>query len=103
MTNQQAGAMGERERRMARPRSDKRGSRRATTTASYVMHIDAALLHGAARNLSDGGAYVVTGEDLRIQLTLREHGQERVRRGRILRIEHVAAGTFGIAVQFDRE
>src|SRR5215813_7279583 len=76
----------------------KRGSRRQDSSASFHMRVDGADLRGAARNVGGGGVYVVTGDELRVQIVLRGKGEsERVETGRIVRLEHLAHGTFGVA------
>jgi len=104
MTDEQLGAAGgELEAQRASRGREKRGSRRQDSSASFRMRVDEADLHGAARNVGGGGVYVVTGDELRVQIVLRDaNGSERSEAGRIVRLEHLASGTFGVAIELDR-
>jgi hypothetical protein len=104
MTDEQLGAAGgELEAHHASRGREKRGSRRQDCSAPFRMRVDEADLHGAARNIGGGGIYVVTGDELRVQIVLRDaNGSERSEVGRIVRLEHLASGTFGVAIELDR-
>jgi hypothetical protein len=66
------------------------------------VRVQESSLHAAGKNLSEGGAYVVTSDDVQVQIHYRENGIERIARGRIVRLEHLVQGTFGIALEFDQ-
>ncbi|MEW6743269.1 MAG: PilZ domain-containing protein [Planctomycetota bacterium] len=84
-------------------RVEKRGSPRKPTTATFTVHIDSTSLFGAGRNISRGGAYLVTSDPISVEVSWRDRGGERVARGRLVRIERLTSESLGVALQFDRE
>jgi hypothetical protein len=55
---------------------------------------------GGGQNVSRSGAYFVTSDEIPVEVSFSANGKETQVAGRIIRIDSVSPGTFGIAVEF---
>ena len=81
--------------------SDRRGNPRKPTIAVFTLRWADGCVLGSGRDLSATGAYLVTSDDLEVQVRFSVGGREVERRARIVRVESVAPGSLGIALQFE--
>jgi len=80
---------------------ERRGNVRHKTHAVFTARINASHLLGGGRDISRGGAYFVTSDEIPVELTFSVKDKETGVTGRIVRIESIHPGTWGIAVEFD--
>jgi hypothetical protein len=81
---------------------ERRGNARRSTHAVFTARVDASQLMGGGRDVSRGGAYFVTSDELKLEVAFCVKGMETRVPARIVRIEALSPGTLGIAVQFER-
>jgi PilZ domain-containing protein len=79
---------------------DRRGNVRATTHAVFTVRMGEAQLMGGGQNLSRSGAYFVTSDEIPIEICFVANGKETQTGGKIVRIDTVSPGTYGIAIEF---
>ena len=79
---------------------DRRGNVRQTTHAVFTVRMNEAQLMGGGQNLSRSGAYFVTSDEIPIEICFIANGKETQTGGKIVRIDTVSPGTYGIAIEF---
>ena len=79
---------------------DRRGNVRQTTHAVFTVRMSEAQLMGGGQNVSRSGAYFITSDEIPVEISFSSNGKETQVAGRIVRIDSVSPGTFGIAVEF---
>ncbi len=58
---------------------------------------------GAGRDVSENGAYFITGDEIKAEVSYEVKGKEVTVPATVSRIERVSAGTMGVAVRFDHK
>jgi len=81
---------------------DRRGNPRRQTIAVFTMRFPESSLMGAGKNVSEGGAYFVTSDDVPVEVCFERNGKEQKRAARLIRVDRITSGTIGVAVEFDR-
>ncbi len=82
--------------------AERRIARRKPSEATLEAHLEACTLSGTVDNTSKTGILFFTGEELRVQLEIREaNGQTSQRSGRLVRMQRLQPGQNGWAVEFD--
>ena len=81
---------------------DRRGNVRQTTHAVFTARLSAIQLLGGGRDISRSGAYFMTSDEIPVEVTFNVNGQDTTVGARIVRIDAVSPGTFGVAVHFDQ-
>ncbi len=81
---------------------ERRGNTRRVTHAVFTARIDATQLMGGGRDISRSGAYFVTSDELKLEVTYTANGREVTAPAKVIRMEQVSPGTLGIAVHFER-
>lgn len=81
---------------------ERRGNVRRPTHAVFTGRFEPAQVMGGGRDVSRSGAYFITSDEIRLEIAYDKDGREVRAPAKIIRIEQVAPGTYGIAVQFDR-
>jgi hypothetical protein len=79
---------------------ERRGNVRATTHAVFTVRMTEAQLMGGGQNVSRSGAYFVTSDEIPIEVRFVANGRETQTAGKIVRIDTVSPGTYGIAIEF---
>ena len=82
---------------------DRRGNPRRSTVAVFTLRFSEESLMGAGRDVSDNGAYFITGDDIQTEVSYEVKGKEVTVPATVVRIERISAGTMGVAVRFDRK
>jgi hypothetical protein len=80
---------------------EKRGAQRKPIRASFSMTIEGARVEGMGKDVSQTGAYFITGEDIPVEVTIKSDNGEQTVMGKIVRIDQIGTAAQGIAVQFD--
>jgi len=83
-------------------RRERRGNPRRPFTAVFSVRFAEASFLGAGRDLSEDGAYLVTSDELKVDVTFELDGHETRVPARLVRVDPVAHGSLGIALRFDR-
>jgi hypothetical protein len=82
--------------------AERRIARRKPSEATLEARIEACTLPGTVDNTSKTGILFFTGEELRVQLEIREaNGRTSHRSGRLVRMQRLQPGQNGWAVEFD--
>ncbi len=81
---------------------ERRGNVRRPTHAIFTARFEPSQVMGGGRDISRSGAYFVTSDELRLEMAYDKDGREVRTPAKIVRIEQLSPGTFGIAVQFER-
>ena len=81
---------------------DRRGNVRRTTHAVFTARLEPSQVMGGGRDISRSGAYFVTSDEVKLELSFHASGRELRISARVIRMESISPGTLGIAVQFDR-
>lgn len=91
----------------AEPHREKRGNARRSDSRPVRLEIPEQLLEGMTRDLSGSGAFVLTGDGLRIVITRAsradgdsEAGDGTPREARLVRFETLPGGGVGLALEF---
>lgn len=79
---------------------ERRGNVRQTTHAVFTVRTTDAQLMGGGQNVSRTGAYFVTSDEIPVEVRFVANGKETQVAGKIVRIDSVSPGTFGIAIEF---
>jgi hypothetical protein len=80
---------------------EKRSSNRKNTCSEFVLTIDGAQIEGAGSNISQTGAYMVTCDEIPVELVIRGKHEERTVSARIVRIDKISEGSRGVALRFE--
>ena len=81
---------------------ERRGNVRQTTHAVFTARLSAVQLLGGGRDISRSGAYFTTSDEIPCEVTFNVDGRDTTVGARIVRIDAVSPGTFGIAIHFDQ-
>ena len=81
---------------------ERRGNVRQTMHAVFTARLSAIQLLGGGRDISRSSAYFMTSDEIPCEVTFNVDGQDTTLGARIVRIDAVSPGTFGIAVHFDQ-
>jgi hypothetical protein len=81
---------------------ERRGNVRRSTHAVFNARFEDAKVMGGGRDVSRSGAYFITSDEIRLEVVFESGGREVRAPAKIVRIESIAAGTLGVAVQFER-
>ena len=81
---------------------ERRGNVRQTMHAVFMARFSAIQFLGGGRDISRSGAYFMTSDEIPCEVTFNVDGQDTTLGARIVRIDAVSPGTFGIAVHFDQ-
>jgi hypothetical protein len=81
---------------------ERRGNVRRITHAVFNARFDAAQVMGGGRDISRSGAYFMTSDEVKLEVSFAANGRDLSIPAKIVRIEPISPGTLGIAVQFDR-
>lgn len=82
-------------------RPEKRGNVRSPMRVPARLSFGAeATIEGLTRDVSAGGAYLVAGGQLLAQVTIGEGEAQRTVPVRVVRLEPLPGGGFGIGIQF---
>lgn len=79
---------------------ERRGNVRETTHSVFTVRMTEAQLMGGGQNVSRSGAYFVTSDEIPIEIRFVANGRETQAAGRIVRIDTVSPGTYGVAIEF---
>lgn len=79
---------------------ERRGNGRTMTHAVFTVRMTEAQLMGGGQNVSRSGAYFVTSDEIPIEIRFIANGRETQTGGKIVRIDSVSPGTYGIAIEF---
>ena len=82
--------------------SERRGNPRRSFTAVFSLRFSEDTCLGAGRDLSGNGAYVVTSDELAVDVTFEMDGKETRVPARVVRVDPIAHGSLGIAIRFDK-
>ena len=86
----------------ARTSVERRGNVRRLTHAVFTARFDAQQIMGGGRDVSRSGAYFMTSDELKFDVSFSAGGREVSVPAKIVRIEAISPGTLGFALQFDR-
>jgi hypothetical protein len=86
----------------ARTTVERRGNVRRATHAIFTARFEPTQVMGGGRDISRSGAYFVTSDEVRLDIAYDKDGREVRAPAKIVRIEQLSPGTYGLAVQFDR-
>lgn len=75
----------------------RRGDRR-DLTGQVVLQVPAQAVTGTGQNVSEDGIYFLASEGLQVEVHV--PGEAEPRRGRLLRLQALGEGRFGLAVKF---
>jgi hypothetical protein len=81
---------------------ERRGNVRTTTHAVFTARLSAVQLLGGGRDISRSGAYFTTSDEIPCEVTFNVNGHDTTVGARIVRIDAVSPGTFGVAIHFDQ-
>ena len=81
---------------------ERRGNVRRLTHAVFTARFDAQQIMGGGRDVSRSGAYFMTSDELKFDVSFAAEGKEIRVPAKIVRIEQISPGTLGVALQFDR-
>ena len=81
---------------------DRRGNVRHPTHAVFTARFDASQVMGGGRDISRSGAYFITSDELKIEVSYTANGREIKAPAKLIRVEAISPGTLGIAVEFQR-
>ncbi|MSR45484.1 MAG: PilZ domain-containing protein [Planctomycetes bacterium] len=81
---------------------ERRGNVRRATHAIFTGRFEPAQVMGGGRDVSRSGAYFITSDEVRLEVCFDSNGREVRAPAKIIRVEQVSPGTYGIAVQFER-
>ena len=81
--------------------NERRGNPRRSHTAVFSMRFTEGSILGAGRDVATGGAYFVSSDDVKVEVTFEIDGCERKVPGRVVRMDQLSASSLGIALQFD--
>ena len=81
---------------------ERRGNVRRLTHAVFTARFDAAQVMGGGRDISRSGAYFTTSDEIPCEVTFNANGRDTTVGARIVRIDAVSPGTFGVAIHFDQ-
>lgn len=82
------------------PRSEKRGNARRSRTTAVRLQVQSQELEAVHRDISSSGAFVVTSEDLIIQLIREDDPDHKMAPARIVRLEKLPGDCIGIALEY---
>lgn len=82
------------------PWVEKRGNARRAITTKVTIRLTDRSMEGVTKNTSEGGAYVVTGDDLIIEMSPSEGDGQKKSLARIVRFEKLPGDCIGIAVEY---
>ena len=80
---------------------DRRGNPRRSTFAVFTMRFPETAVMGAGKNVSTGGAYFVTSDEVQVELCFEKGGDEKKISARLVRMDRISPGTMGVAVKFE--
>lgn len=80
---------------------ERRGNVRHPTHAVFTARLGEVQLMGGGRDVSRSGAFFFTSDEIPLEVSFTINGKETKVPAKIVRIESISPGTFGIAVQFD--
>ena len=72
------------------------------TDVMEITEWEPAQVMGGGRDVSRSGAYFITSDEVRLEVCFESNGREVRAPAKIIRVEQVSPGTYGIAVQFER-
>ena len=82
--------------------TERRGNPRRPFTAVFTIRFSENTVLGSSKDVSPNGAYFVTNDDVEVEVQFEIDGKETRVPGRIIRLEEVARGSKGVAVEFRR-
>ena len=83
--------------------TDRRRHPRKESPRALTLRLTDAPMLAAGRDVSASGAYVVTGDEIPVEVLLESGGRETIVAAKLVRIDAIAHGTLGIALRFDRD
>lgn len=81
---------------------ERRGNTRAPTHAVFTARLESSQVMGGGRDVSRTGAYFITSDEIRLDVTFSANGREVRAPAKVIRMESISPGTLGVAVQFER-
>ena len=102
MSSHSSAAQSEFDRTGNQTQVERRGNVRRATHSIFTARIPEQPVLGGGRDVSRGGAYFITSDELRLEVTFTSNGREVHAPAKIVRIEQLSPGTLGVAVQFER-
>ena len=82
-----------------RESANRRETERRPAAGEIELELETRIVRGRGENLSRSGAFFYSGDELRVRLRI--EGEERVRTGRLVRLERVSHDETGFAVELD--
>ncbi len=79
---------------------EKRGNARDPVRKPVRLWFPEQVVHGLTRDLSSGGVFLLTGDDLTVEIGIGDDPDQEPRRVRVVRLETIPGGGLGIAVEF---
>jgi len=86
----------------ARTVVERRGNTRSPTHAVFTARLEPSQVMGGGRDVSRTGAYFITSDEIRLEVTFTSNGREVRAPAKVIRMESISPGTLGVAVQFER-
>jgi hypothetical protein len=81
---------------------ERRGNVRRPTHAVFTARMEPGQVMGGGRDVSRSGAYFITSDEIRLDVSFSSAGRNVTVPARLVRIEQLSPGTLGVAVQFER-
>jgi hypothetical protein len=81
---------------------ERRGNVRRLTHAVFTARMEPSAVLGGGRDLSRSGAYFITSDEVKLEVSFSSNGREITVPAKVIRMESISPGTLGIAVQFER-
>ncbi|MFH0944271.1 MAG: PilZ domain-containing protein [Planctomycetota bacterium] len=82
------------------PWVEKRGNARRSSSTKVKIRLSDRAMDGVTKDVSAGGAYVVTGDDLVVEMSPAEGADRKISRARIVRFEKLPGDCIGIALEY---
>lgn len=84
------------------PAQTRRASPRHETNVPLRIVIETAEFTGRADNISAGGVFLFSGDQLRVRVEVDEGNEARTFSGRLVRVQQMNPNETGFAIEFDR-
>ena len=81
---------------------ERRGNVRRLTHAVFTARMEPSQVMGGGRDVSRSGAYFITSDEVKLELSFQCDGREVRVPAKVIRMESISPGTLGVAVQFER-
>ena len=82
---------------------ERRHGGRSETRVAISVKVDTDEFTGRTQNVSQGGVFFFSDNQLRVTVELEQDGDQVTRHGRLVRVERMNEETTGFAIEFDRD